>query len=120
MALLALVALVLGFPFLAFNAAGTVTDSGTATPVAPAGAKPRLAVRTPRPLVVQGSRFVPGEQVRVAAPGSTTRVRAGRLGTFVARFEAVDACNGGTVVARGSSGSRAQVVLGQLSNIHCL
>lgn len=120
MALLALVALVLGFPFLAFSAGGSGTQSATAEAVRRPAAKPRLAVRTPRPLVVEGSRFIPGERVRVAAPGSTTRVRAGRFGRFVVRLAAVDACNGGTVVAVGSSGSRAQVALGQLSNIHCL
>src|SRR5918992_6408629 len=102
------------FGFIAFNVGGTTPEGGTGTPVpntAPARAA-KLALRSARPLVVVGSRFTPAERVRVTAAGTAKTVRAARSGQFVVRFVGVDPCNGVTIVARGSAGSRATLTFG--------
>jgi hypothetical protein len=108
---------------IAFGPGPTVPGTGAGGTRAEATSKARgaaLAVRRTRPLVVAGSRFLPHERVRVDAAGEVRRVRARRSGDFVVRFTAIDACNGVTIVARGSGGSRASVTFAQLSNVHCL
>jgi fructose-1,6-bisphosphatase/sedoheptulose 1,7-bisphosphatase-like protein len=58
--------------------------------------------------------------VRVSVQGRTRQARAGRSGRFSVQFADVNPCNGGTIVARGSVGSRAVLAIGRISNVHCL
>jgi hypothetical protein len=113
MAVLALIAFF--FSFLAFNVGGTVPESGTVAPAKRA----TLSVTAVQPLVVAGSGFIPGERVHVTAQGVGKRTRAGRAGRFTVRFPGVNLCSGGTVVARGSLGSRAALSFAQLTDVQC-
>jgi hypothetical protein len=72
-------------------------------------------------MVLKGSSFVPGENVRVtiseAGPQKTRRVKADRLGAFLVRFKGgYDRCGGMTVTAVGDRGSKTGF---QLSNVMC-
>jgi hypothetical protein len=76
----------------------------------------RLALVGGSPLKVRGVRFEPAERVRVRvlAPAlASKRVVVDDKGSFVLRFAgiAVDRCNGLTVTAVGSGGSRAALKL---------
>jgi hypothetical protein len=103
------------FGFLAFNLEGTTPSSGTGELVAPT----TLSVKAVQPLVVTGSGFVPGERVRVTTGGIAKRTRAGRAGGFTVRFPGVSFCSGGSVIARGSLGSRAALSFAQLTDVRC-
>ena len=125
MSLLAILASLLFLPsYVLFNVGASDSRSATATPtpVAPSAVRPtaKLTLTRARPVTVAGRGFVPSERVRVEADGTARTTIAGARGTFVVRLSAVDACNGATIVARGSAGSRGTLVLGQLSNVHCL
>ena len=88
--------------------AGAAAD-GTATRTA------RLRILQTPTLSLSGSRFLPGERVRVTVVSRTKhskRVTATRRGAFVVRFDFMpDRCLGATVVAVGNRGSRAQAKL---------
>jgi hypothetical protein len=71
------------------------------------------------PLMVKGTGFKSGETVRLSAtenPVKTRRtVTASAAGTFVVRMGvSADMCNGMTVVATGSKGSRASFNFSQV------
>jgi hypothetical protein len=73
------------------------------------------------PLRVKGTGFVPRERVQIKVTAGSKRVsrklRASTRGSFVVTFTRVRACEGPTVVARGSRGSRASFTI---SEIACL
>lgn len=75
----------------------------------------RLRVLQTPLLSLSGSRFLPGERVRVTVVSvrkHSKRVTATRRGAFVVRFDFVpDRCLGATIVAVGNRGSRAQAKL---------
>jgi hypothetical protein len=76
------------------------------------GQKAVLAVLGDSPLTVRGSRFVPGERVKVTVYPAARRKTAvaGRRGGFTVQFAAVhDPCRAYRVVAVGARGSRAAV-----------
>lgn len=78
--------------------------------------KPRVFVSTTKPFTVRGIRFQPQELVTVVAwvdGRHERRVRATTAGAFTVRFRGVRiaSCEGYTVTARGSQGSRANVKL---------
>jgi len=81
-----------------------------------AAQRPSLAILDRQPLVVRGSHFGARELVRVTARADgeqTLRVRATRLGTFVATFRGVEVgrCGGVGIRAVGGRGSVAVVKL---------
>jgi hypothetical protein len=85
------------------------------------GARPALKVRSLAPVMLVGERFRARERVvvRIETSGETRsrRLRASRLGAFVAQFPGavVDRCNADfRAVAVGSLGSRAEAKLPQL------
>jgi hypothetical protein len=106
-------------------AAGT---AATGAPAAPARPTPDAATRRAvllaqgtTPFRVRGSRFRPGERVRVTVTptggrGVVRRVTASRRGTFVLGFPGVHVCAGVAGKAVGSAGSRAAF---SLSAIMC-
>jgi len=72
-----------------------------------------------QPLRVRGNGFVAGEKVRVWATASgskeTRTVIANRTGSFTVSFSAdLDTCNGVTVSAVGTKGTRTSYQLSQL------
>jgi len=73
------------------------------------------------PLRVKGTGFAPREHIRIKVFVGTRRIgrrlTASRRGSFVVTFKTVRACDGPTVIARGSRGSRASF---NLSQIACL
>jgi hypothetical protein len=80
-----------------------------------------LIARSVTPFRVTGSRFRPGERVRVTVTptggaGLVKRVTASRRGTFALRFPGVHVCAGVSAKAVGSRGSRAAF---SLSAIMC-
>lgn len=78
-----------------------------------------LRLVTSNPPVLLGSRFIPGERVRVTAKAKgRTRSRtlnAGPGGGFLVLFSGVtlDRCDGFTATARGARGSNATLKLPQ-------
>jgi hypothetical protein len=107
MALLVLLALVVGLP-------GTSPASEQTAPRA------TLEIVGIEPVAVAGRGFKSGERVRVSADGRRKLVTAGALGGFRVLFLRASACDGLVVVARGAQGSRATVTFENLSNVHCL
>ena len=108
MLLLVLVAVLL---YPALVAADSSEPKGAVT--SPAAARPTLAITNLEPLSVAGRGFKPGETVTVRFESrrkATTTTSAGR---FVVRF-ANTGCDGGTIVAVGSKGSRAVANFSQL------
>lgn len=106
---IAAIALVLGVPAAAV--AGGVADTSTQRTA-------RLHLVDTAPVKVRGTRFVPGERVRVTAISmskKTKRVVAGRAGRFAVGFAglAYDRCSGLLVTAVGSEGSLARFRLPQ-------
>ncbi len=100
--LLALLAALL-WPHL-LSADVATPDRGQATLV-PAG-RASLVITSIEPLTVTGRGFKPRETVSVRFQSKRRATTATSTGRFVVRFGGVD-CNGGTVVAVGSKGSRA-------------
>ena len=81
-------------------------------------ARPALRIVAETPLTIRGVNFEPAEHVSVTARDSAkTRapavraLRAGSAGGFLVRFPEVDAnaCQGFSVLAVGSDGSRAAI-----------
>lgn len=74
------------------------------------------------PLRVKGTGFVSGERVRIkVVAGSkriTRRLTASARGSFVVTFKRVRACEGPTVTARGSRGSRASFTISEIACLH--
>ncbi len=74
------------------------------------------------PLRVRGTGFVPGERVQIKVTAGSKRVgrklRASTRGSFVVTFKRVRACEGPTVVARGSRGSRASFTISEIACLH--
>ena len=119
--LVALIAIALGAALLVSATMGAdtlVPGSGTAkskpeaTMNGGAAGKARLMPVGLAPLMVKGSGFKSGETVTLVStesPVKTRRsVKASAAGTFVVRMGvSADRCNGMTVVATGSEGSRA-------------
>jgi hypothetical protein len=101
--LLVLLALLLYPSFL--SADGATAESGKATPMAALG-RPTLVITNLEPLSVAGRGFKPGERVTVRFESRRKATTATRAGRFVVRF-ANTSCDGGTIVAIGSKGSRA-------------
>jgi hypothetical protein len=79
-----------------------------------------LQLAAAHPVSLRGSRFLPGEQVRVAASSQgrtrSRTVTAGRAGTFLVRFSNMpfDRCDSFVAVARGARGSIAVYKLPQV------
>ena len=118
MALIALIALVVTFPLFAFG--GTTDESRTEPMTAPSGqvskkpGRATLNLKSMQPVVVSGRGFGSGESVRVSGIG-TKRVRASTAGAFTVNLgRGADRCNGFTLVAVGSNGSRASLNFSQL------
>jgi hypothetical protein len=97
MLLVALLAAVVSLPP---HAPGSTPEAGTV--------RATLMITGTRPLSVLGSGFKAGERVRVSMSSARRQVTAGRRGRFTLRFSA-NGCNGATIVAVGSKGSRAVV-----------
>lgn len=114
MALLALLALLLGLPAMSLT-----SESSTAPAKKPAG-QANLRIVQVSPVTVAGRAFKAGERVRITADGRRKSVTAGARGAFKISFPEANACNGVVVVAVGSEGSRATVTFAQFSNVHCL
>lgn len=120
MAVLALLFLVVGLPYTLFNVGGITPASGSGTPMDLAEQPNRaaLALKSVRPTIVYGLGFKANERVRISGAGTKT-IRATARGTFSTRIGR-DACQGFTVVAVGSGGSRATLNFAQISSVHCL
>jgi len=119
MAFLALLVLVVGLPYTLFNVGGTIPGSDNDAPMELAVPRaPALALKSVRPTIVYGLGFKARERVRITGAVKKT-VRATAGGTFSARIGR-DACQGFTIVAVGSGGSRATLNFAQISNVHCL
>lgn len=114
MALLALIAILLGLP--AMSLASESTQTATDKPAAQA----TLKIVGVEPVTVAGRAFKSRERVRVSADGRKKTLTAGARGGFKVIFPQANVCNGLVVVARGSEGSRATVTFANFSNIHCL
>jgi hypothetical protein len=110
LALLALIAILVGLPAVSLASEGS--------PASPSRAE--LTIVRVQPLIVAGRAFKAGEKVSLSADGRRKTVTAGPRGGFKVSFPEMSACNGVTVVARGSKGSRASVNFAQFSNVHCL
>ncbi len=119
---LALIVLLVALPYTLFNVGGTMPSTGMgefmpAPKAAPAPAlrgSASLAVKSMRPVIVVGSGFKPRESVRISGMG-TKRVDASQGGRFTVNLGgAADKCNGFTLVAVGSRGSRASLNFSQL------
>jgi hypothetical protein len=107
MALLVLLALVVGLP-------------GTSPASELTAWRATLKIVGIEPVAVAGRGFKSGEWVRVSADGRRKRVTAGARGGFRVLFPRASACDGLVVVARGSQGSRATVTFENLLNVHCV
>jgi hypothetical protein len=120
MVLVALVALVVAFPFFTFAGA----EAETTTQAAPAPATPlpkgaasngraSISLRSLQPLTIAGRGFKSRERVRVTGAGSRTVV-ATRGGGFLLRMGYRDPCASLSITAVGSRGSRASLNFSQL------
>jgi hypothetical protein len=114
MALVVLVAVVLGLPAMSLSSENTTTENEQAA------RRATLEIVAIEPVAVAGRAFKSGERVRVSADGRHKRVTAGSRGGFRVSFPRARVCEGLVVVARGSEGSRATVTFENFSKIHCL
>ena len=98
-----------------FNVGGPVPSSGTGDVLpAPARNTARLVIKPVIPTtIVAGTGFKSGEVVRLTGI-PVRQVRASARGTFTIRLRSIDPCNGLSVTAVGSKGSRAAVNYSQL------
>jgi hypothetical protein len=98
-----------------FNVGGTVPTTGTGDVLqAPARNTARLTIKPMSPAtIVAGTGFKSDEVVRLTGI-PVRQVRASARGTFTIRLRSVDPCNGLSVTAVGSKGSRASVNYSQL------
>ena len=78
-----------------------------------AGRCATLAISDRDPLTIRGSRFAPGEKVKLLVSGQvqlSRSVRAGSRGGFITAFRvSLGRCDAVVVQAIGSRGSRAEV-----------
>jgi hypothetical protein len=107
--LLALLALVLYPSFLTADGA---TSNGKAPPTTATG-RASLVITNLEPLSVTGRGFKAGERVTVRFELRRKATTATGAGRFVVRF-ANPGCDGGTIIAVGSKGSRAVANFSQL------
>jgi hypothetical protein len=116
MVFLALLGVFLGFTL--FNVGGTIPDTGlgdvVTAPPKSASLRATLSVTRISPLTVSGRGFKSGERVTVSMNAMRKKVIATRTGTFNLRLGGTGRCNGATVAAVGSKGSRAVVNFSQL------
>ncbi len=126
--LLALFTIVLAAALLvsATMGAGTLVPGGDSAKRKPAGAllgspagRARLIPVSLAPLTVKGSGFKSGETVTVRSTDNTVKtlrtVKASAAGSFVVRLgTSADRCNGGTILATGSKGSKASLNFSQV------
>lgn len=116
MVFLALLGVIIGLTLL--NVGGAAPGSSTRTVVSPpksVSARPVLAVTRISPLTVSGRGFKSGERIAVSMNGTGRKhVVATRTGTFNVRMGGAGRCNGGTIVAVGTKGSRAVANFSQL------
>ncbi len=99
-----------------FSAGGSVPQTGLGkVQKAPAAhSRARLMIKPVIPTtIVAGTGFKSGEVVRLTGI-PVRQVRASAKGTFTIRLRSVDPCNGLSVTAVGSKGSRAAVNYSQL------
>ena len=109
-------------PYMLFNVEATPPTSGKGDvlqplPPPPAGrSTATLTLKRLQPVAtIVGTGFRPGESVRLLGV-TTRRVRASAAGRFTVRIR-VDPCNGFSISARGSKGSRASL---NYSQLHCV
>ena len=114
MLLLALLVFLSGMTL--FSSGDTVPSSGTGQVLqAPARNTARLMIKPVIPTtIVAGTGFKSGEVVRLTGI-PVRQVRASARGAFTIRLRSVDPCNGLSVTAVGSKGSRASVNYSQFS-----
>lgn len=106
-------------PYTLFNLGGTIPGSGmgdVVTKPAPPRGTATLTLKTLQPVAtIVGTGFRPGESIRLLGV-TTRRVRASSAGRFTVRIRA-DPCNGFSISAVGSKGSRASL---NYSQLHCV
>jgi len=92
-----------------------VLDSGSSAKTNAGAERARLMPVSQNPLRVKGNGFRPRERVKLTVVGTAVRrwVTASSRGSFVVGFPGLDPCNGVTVKATGSRGSRAAFNLSQ-------
>jgi len=92
-----------------------VLGSGSSADTKASAGRARLIPISQDPLRVKGTRFQPRERVKLTVVGTAVRRRAtaSSRGSFVVAFPGLDTCNGVTVKATGSRGSRAAFNLSQ-------
>jgi hypothetical protein len=115
MALLALIAILIGLPAISL-----ASENHTTTAPTSASGRPALMITATDPVTVAGRGFEAGERVSLTGNGRRKSLVAGPRGGFTVVFAKASVCNGFTAVARGSKGSRASVKFAQFSNVHCL
>lgn len=114
--LLALVAVPAAIAAVVINQS-TSSDSSSKVP-----RQAKLLPASSTPLKVKGTRFKPGERVRLKATGGVGRPVSRNLvananGAFVATFPSMNACQSPTVTASGSRGSHASFNYSQIACI---
>jgi hypothetical protein len=89
--------------------------SGSSADTRASAGRARLVPVSQNPLRVKGTGFRPREQVKLKVVDTAVRrlVTASSGGSFVVGFRGLDTCNGVTVKATGSRGSRASFNLSQ-------
>jgi hypothetical protein len=101
-----LVALLLGVACGSADATPTTTEDESKT-------RPALKIASLDPLTVKGTRFVPGERVKLLVNAGGARMKAAKVderGRFAIAFRVdLDRCAGIVVQAFGTRGSRAMV-----------
>ena len=92
-----------------------VLGSGSSADTKASAGRARLIPISQGPLRVKGTSFQPRERVKLTVVGTAVRRRAtaSSKGSFVVAFPGLDTCNGVTVKATGSRGSRAAFNLSQ-------
>jgi|Tabmets5t2r1_1033131.scaffolds.fasta_scaffold00187_6 hypothetical protein len=115
MAVLALIAILVGLP-----ANSLASENATTTAPASRSARPTLTIVATDPVTVAGRGFKASERVSLTGNGRRKSIVAGPRGGFTVVFAQASTCNGFTAVARGSKGSRASVKFAEFSNVHCL
>ena len=122
MAVVALIALALGFPLFEIgDASGGQTEASAAAMPSLKGparsGRAVLRITSLRPVAIAGRGFKSLERVRVSSMGTRKMVGASRSGTFAVRLPYSGNCASFTVSAVGSKGSRASINFAQ---IHCI
>jgi hypothetical protein len=92
-----------------------VLGSGSSAETKASAGRARIIPVSQDPLRVKGTGFQPRERVKLAVVDTAVRrrVTASSRGSFVVGFPGLDTCDGVTVKAAGSRGSRAAFNLSQ-------